>query len=86
MYCPTNIILADSFTNSLQGALFHKFSDIIMGRVGPFTLLEDTFFYKSKERVGKHISSKYIPFGTGKSLKENQNILEGKNNKRYARA
>ena len=30
-YCPTAQILADFFTKPLQGALFHKFRDVIMG-------------------------------------------------------
>ena len=61
VYCPMHIMLADYLINPLQGELFHNFRDIIMGRVGTFTLLEDTFSYKSKESVGKHIPSKYIP-------------------------
>ena len=30
-YCPTEIMLADSFTKPLQGFVFHRFRDFIMG-------------------------------------------------------
>ena len=30
-YCPTEIMLADFFTKPLQGALFLKFREVIMG-------------------------------------------------------
>ena len=52
-----------------------------MERFSPSTLLEDTFSYTSKERVGKNIPSKYIPSGTGYRLKETKNILEDENDK-----
>ena len=44
--------------------------------VSTFTLLEDTSSYTSKERVGKQLTSKDIPFGTGEPLKENKQMLE----------
>ena len=81
MYYPTYLMLADYFTKPLQGALFHNFRDIIMGRVSPFTLLEDAFSYTSKERVGKHFLSKEIPLGGGNLLNETKKMLEDKNNK-----
>ena len=31
VYCPTNEMLADFYTKPLQGALFRKFRDVIMG-------------------------------------------------------
>ena len=74
-------MLADYFTKPLQGALFHQFRDIIMGRVSPFTLLEDTFSYTSKERAGKNISLRGNPLGTGEPLKERTNMFEDKNDK-----
>ena len=30
-YCPTEAMLADFFTKPLQGGLFHRFRDVIMG-------------------------------------------------------
>ena len=58
MWCPTHIMLANYFANPLQGSLIHKFGYIIMVRVIPFTLLEDTFSYTSKESVGEYIPLK----------------------------
>ena len=55
VYDPTHLMLADDSTNLLQVAFFHNFRDIIMGRVSPFTLLENTFSYTIKEHIGKHI-------------------------------
>ena len=52
-----------------------------MGRVGHFTLLEDIFSYKSKERVGKYMPLKDITLRNGDPLKETKNIIEYKNNK-----
>mmetsp|Transcript_830 Transcript_830/g.1321 ORF Transcript_830/g.1321 Transcript_830/m.1321 type:complete len:103 (+) Transcript_830:623-931(+) len=31
-YCPTELMLADFFTKPLQGAVFRKFREVIMGR------------------------------------------------------
>ena len=81
VYCPTHLMLADYFTKPLHGSLLHKFGDIFMGRVIHFTILEDSFSYKSKERVGKKFPSKEIPLGTGEPLKETENMLEDENNK-----
>ena len=69
VYCPTHIMLAYYFTKPLQGALFHKFRDIIMGKISPYKLLEDKFLYTRKERVGKQIPSKDIILGTREPLK-----------------
>ena len=41
-YCPTKKMVADYFTKPLQGALFYKFRDQIMGVVGMETLLGRT--------------------------------------------
>ena len=41
MYCPTHIMLADYLSTLLQGDLFYKFRYTIMGRVSPYTSLED---------------------------------------------
>ena len=49
--------------------------------VSPFTLLEDSFSYTSKERVGKQIPSKDILLGAGKPLKETKKVLENENDK-----
>ena len=43
-YCPTTLMLADYFTKPLQGTVFRRFRDVIMGKVhinnSPKTLLE----------------------------------------------
>ena len=49
-YCPTSIMLADFFTKPLQGALFQKFRDVLMG-YRPITILEQKSL-EIKERVG----------------------------------
>ena len=42
-YCPTHLILEDYFTKLPQGYFFHKYQDIIMGRVIPYTLIEEMY-------------------------------------------
>ena len=53
-----------------------------MGKVIPYTLLEDIFSYSSKECFGKQIPLKDIPSKTGGPLKE-KDVLEGKKEDRY---
>ena len=45
----------------LQGALFHKFSYRLMGRVSPYKLLRYIALYSSKERVENQIPGKQVP-------------------------
>ena len=49
-YCPTECMLADFFTKSLQGAQFHIFREVIMGYKHIDTLKDRS---RLKERVGK---------------------------------
>ena len=51
-YCPTTLMLGDYFTKPLQGNLFRRFRDVIMGKVHINDLLLDPNF-KIKERVEK---------------------------------
>ena len=81
VYCSTHFMLYEFFTKPLQVALLHKFRDIIMVGISPFTLLENTFSYTSKERVGKQIPPEDIPLGTEKSLKETKKMIEYENDK-----
>ena len=74
-----NFMLADYLIKPLQGALLHKFRDIIMRRVSPFTLLQDELSCTSKDCVGKNIPSRKTPSGTVEPLKETKNTLEEKN-------
>jgi hypothetical protein len=49
-YCPTQLMLADYYTKALQGNLFKRFRDVIMGYVHINDLLLDPSF-PLKERV-----------------------------------
>ena len=51
-YCPTEQMLADFFTKPLQGSLFRKFWDVIMGHKH-IDSLKETPPTPSQERVGK---------------------------------
>ena len=42
-FCPSTIMLADFFTKHLQGHLFKKFRDVIMG-YAPISSLKDPSF------------------------------------------
>ena len=55
MYCPTAKMLAGFFTKPLQGSLFRKFRDVIMGLKHIDTLLEDDEAVSAKERVGSNM-------------------------------
>ena len=69
IYCPPHLMLAAYFTKPLQGALFHKFRDIFMAGVIPYTLLEDIVSYSSKEHFGKQITLKDILSKIGGQLR-----------------
>ena len=49
-YCPTTKMLADFFTNPLQGNLFRFFRDILMGYVSIEEIIKDDI--EMKERIG----------------------------------
>jgi hypothetical protein len=51
VHCPTEIMLADFFTKPLQGSLFRKFRDVLMGYKHTSTLIMPTK-QPSEERVG----------------------------------
>ena len=53
IHCPTAAMLADFLTKPLQGSLFRKLRDVILGYRHFDTLLEDLKSSPSKERVGK---------------------------------
>ncbi|CAJ1965740.1 unnamed protein product [Cylindrotheca closterium] len=52
VYCPTAKMLADFFTKPLQGSLFRKFRDVVLGYKHIDSLLEDDEEESVKERVG----------------------------------
>ena len=49
-YCPTDLMLADYFTKPLQGKLFRRYWNIIMGKTHVNDILDDSS-YSIKERV-----------------------------------
>ena len=49
-YCPTGMMLGDFFTKSLQGSLFRKMQDVVMG-LQPITTL------KTEEELNEEKSS-----------------------------
>jgi hypothetical protein len=59
-YCPTVLMIADFFTKPLQGALFRKFRDIVLGYKHISTLNEDEEDSSSQERVRKGVSGETI--------------------------
>jgi KUP system potassium uptake protein len=66
-YCPTEQMLADFFTKPLQGNLFRKFREVIMGHKHIDTLREIPAT-PSQERVGKDSLSENIWNGVSESL------------------
>jgi hypothetical protein len=54
VYCPTEQMLADFFTKPLQGSLFRRLREVVMGRMHINTL-KDFVSAKSQERVGETI-------------------------------
>ena len=50
-YCPTGDIIADYFTKPLQGALFTKFTAVIMG----WEHIDSISTLRNKDRVAEHV-------------------------------
>ena len=57
VYCPTDEMLANFFTKPLQGSLFRKFRDVLLGHYHVNTLIKSPL-PPSKERVENPISKK----------------------------
>ena len=51
LYCPTHIMVEDYSIKQLQGTLFNKSQDILMGGFSPYTLLEDIFILRLLNEV-----------------------------------
>ena len=56
VHCPTEIMLVDFFTKPLQGSLFRKFRDVLVGYKHTSTLVMPTK-QPSEERVGNILLS-----------------------------
>jgi hypothetical protein len=61
-YCPTEQMLADFFTKPLQGSLFKKFREVILGHKH-INSLKETTTTPSQERVGQRDMSEEIGNG-----------------------
>ena len=75
-YCPTEQMLADFFTKPLQGSLFRKFRDVIMG-YKPMTDLYTVQDLPIKERVEIPVENRKMSENTivsDSSRKENRNV------------
>ena len=75
VYCPTEQMLADFFTKPLQGALFKKLREVIMGRKHVNSLINITPL-ATKERVGDtinkmNISGKVLAKDDGNEIRNN---------------
>ena len=68
-YCPTEMMIADFFTKPLQGRLFRKFRDVVLGYKHISTLVDEEES-PSQERVGKGIPEG-IPEGSGDGISSN---------------
>jgi len=79
VYCPTEEMLADFFTKPLQGSLFRKFRDVLLGHCHVNTLLKSPL-PPSEERVENPISRKFCSGVSGQTLEvqTNENITEQK--------
>jgi len=58
LHCLTGDMIADFFTKPLQGSLFTKFKDIIMGSITHFSTLTTPAQMKTKSVMEKRISKK----------------------------
>ncbi len=58
-YCPTEKMLADFFTKPLQGQLFRKFRDVVLGYKHIDTLEDTEEESSSQERVESSRDSNY---------------------------
>ena len=53
-HCPTELMIADFFTKPLQGALFYRMRDVVMGNISVHKFLNS---YEEKEYVEDSLSS-----------------------------
>jgi KUP system potassium uptake protein len=80
-YCPTEQMLADFFTKPLQGSLFRKFRDVIMGHKHIDSLKEVTTT-PSQERVGQSDMTEIV--WNGDDGRKTDQITQGPVSNTYA--
>ena len=82
-HCPTAIMLADFFTKPLQGSLFRKFRDVVLGYEHIDTLIIDENIVPSQERVGNGVSEKIISNGVleKNEIGDEKMVFEARNRK-----
>jgi hypothetical protein len=85
VHCPTEIMLADFFTKPLQGSLFRKFRDVLMGYKHTSTLVMPTK-QPSAERVGDNLLATDGLDGDVSSLSKKDNAGIQKKRVSYADA
>jgi hypothetical protein len=79
VYCPTEEMLADFFTKPLQGSLFKKIREVIMGRKHTDTLKKIPPLSPPQERVeNEELAGNIGPSDNG--VINNQSLIE-RNNK-----
>ena len=75
-YCPTEQMIADFFTKPLQGQLFAKLREVVMGHKHISTLQEQPCV-PTQERVGENV--KTVEFGTHAETNKNQVNMSQRN-------
>jgi hypothetical protein len=78
-YCPTELMMADFFTKPLQGNLFRKFRDVIMGHKHIDSLKDPAEYPSSQERVRENISEDGHLGADGNTSAETNDNMGGKN-------
>jgi hypothetical protein len=78
-YCPTELMMADFFTKPLQGNLFRKFRDVIMGHKHIDSLKDPAEYPSSQERVRENISEDGHLGADGNTSAETNDNMSGKN-------
>ena len=71
LHCPTGIMVADFFTKPLQGQLFNKFRDVIMG-ITHFSTLTVPSSVDTRSVLDKAISETKVPTDVARLTRDSQ--------------
>jgi hypothetical protein len=66
-YCPTGEMIADYFTNPLQGSLFKRFRDMIMNNYG--------YLFPTKGGADRRSVLKEVRFAENERIAENEELV-----------